>query len=476
MVDRSSAIRLLAAALALGVIADVAFDGRPLGLNVFLFASCFVGALALLLRKSAAPLHQGRRWMALPLLVFSAAFLWHDSRLLTAVNLLALGGAIALGGLRRTGHRPGEATVGDYAAGLAAASAGSVAGAAVLLSAELPWQDARVVIRSERARSVVRGLAVTAPIVALFGALFLAADSIFAGYVSSAVPRIGSTAPLHIVFVAVTAWLAAGLLRDLLAPREDARMVSAESLLRRRLPLRLGETEVVMALLALDVLFLGFVVVQAGYLFGGRGMVEAHAHLTYAQYARHGFFELVAVSLLVLPVLLAVNAIARTRRVRALSAVLVALELVVALSALQRLRIYQQEYGLTQLRLYAVCVVLWLMCVFVWASATILRGRVRRFAVGAVIAGFVATAALNVANPDALIARTNLSRPRVDVAYLARLSDDAVPTMVTRASQLPPPDRDRLRALLAARRTPTDSWLSWNLSRVEARRALARLR
>jgi hypothetical protein len=476
MIDRKVAVRLLAAAVGLGVLADVLFDGRALGLNVLLFSVCFVGALALLLRASSAPLHQGRRWMALPLLVFSAAFLLHDSGLLTTVNLLALAGAIALGGLRRTRHRPQDATVGDYAAGLAAASAGSVAGAALVLRAEIPWGEAATTLRGERARGVVRGLAIGTPVVAVFGALFFAADSIFAGYVSAVVPNVGAQPVIHVVFAAVAAWLTAGLLRDLLAAREEDRPVSADAVLKRRVRLPIGETEVVITLLALDALFLAFVIVQAGYLFGGSGLVEARAHLTYAEYARHGFFELVVVSLLVLPVLLAANALVRTRSVRVLSAVLVALELVVALSALQRLRIYQQQYGLTELRLYAVSVVLWLICVFVWASVTILRNRVRRFAVGAVLAGFVATAALNALSPDALIARTNVSRPRVDVTYLARLGDDAVPTLVARASQLPPAKRTELLALLAARRPSHDGWLSWNLSRSKARDALATLR
>ena len=125
MIERKLAVCVLAAALVLGVASDVLFSGRPLGLNVFLFAACFVGSLAVLLRVGRAPLHQGRRWMALPLLLFSAAFVWHDSRLLTTVNLLALGGAVALGGLRRTRHRPQDATVSEYAAGLAAAVYGA---------------------------------------------------------------------------------------------------------------------------------------------------------------------------------------------------------------------------------------------------------------------------------------------------------------------------------------------------------------
>jgi hypothetical protein len=470
-------VPLLGVALALGAAGDVLFNGRELGINVFLFAGCFVAALAFLLRKAHAPSHQGRRWMAAPLLVFSAAFAWHDSRLLTFVNLVALAGAVALGGLRRTQTRPQEASVSEYAAGFASAGAGTFAGAMHLLTEEIPWRDATRGLRSARAAPVVRGLALGLPLLALFGGLFMTADTIFKQYVTAAVPS--TTLPVsHVVLIAAIAWLGAGLLRDLIARREDERALPADWLLGREAP-RLGSTEIAIVLGALDLLFAGFVIVQARYLFGGSALVESHAHLTYAQYARQGFFQLVVVSLLVLPVLLAANALARDRKhlVRALSGALVALELVVALSALQRLRVYEQQYGLTELRVYAIGVVAWLVCVFAWASVTILRGRVRRFAVGAVVAGFLATAVLNVLNPDALIARTNLSRPQADLVYLQQLSDDAVPTLVAEASAAKDPlAREALRAQLAERSVARADWLSWNASRERARHALAQLR
>ncbi len=51
-------------------------------------------------------------------------------------------------------------------------------------------------------------------------------------------------------------------------------------------------------------LFLLFVVVQLRYFFGGAELVQRTTGLTHAQYARQGFFQLVAASALVLPVLL----------------------------------------------------------------------------------------------------------------------------------------------------------------------------
>ena len=457
-------LALLGVAAALGLLGDVFFHGRPLGLNVFLFVLCFVAALAVLLRVGRAPLHQGRRWMAAPLLLFAAAFLWHDSPLLTAANLVALGGAVSLGALRRTQPSPVRADVADYTAALASAGAGAFAGSIHLLHHEIPWEEAGRGVRGRRAAAIGRGIALGIPLVAIFGGLFLAADSIFQHLVTSALPDL-SHVWAHAFVAAAIAWLSAGLLRDLVAAREDRRVLSGDALVARRFTL--GATEVAIALGALDLLFASFVAVQARYLFGGP------AGQTYAHYARHGFFELVAVSVLVLPVLLAANALVRNRLVRILSYALVALELVVAASALERLRLYQSVFGLTELRIYTSGVVIWLACVFLWLCVTTLRGR-RLFAVGALVLGFAATAALNVLNPDALIARVNLSRPQVDVQYLGHLSDDAVPTLVRRLPTLRPELRSELGSLLLQRSHSDGGVLGWNLSRSRADELLDR--
>ena len=175
----------------------------------------------------------------------------------------------------------------------------------------------------------------------------------------------------------------------------------------------------------------------------------------------------------VFPLLLAVDYLTRgtehrARLVHALAGVLIVLVLVVMASALQRMRLYQREYGLTELRVYASGVILWLGCVFVLLGATVLRGHRRAFASGAVVAGFVATLALNVINPDALIARTNLARPHLDVAYVSQLSADAMPTLMQRLPTLAPAVRRPLAAALLRRSESTGGWFGWNASRAQA--------
>ena len=466
------------AGAALGIWADVLFQGRPLGLNVLLWALAFTAALALLLRLGRAPWRQGRRWMVAPLLLFSAAFVWRDSTLLTAVNLLALAGAVTIGALRRT-TRDERPAVTDYAASAVAAGSAAAAGAVVLLHEDIEWDEATRELRSEQSRAIVRGLALGLPLLAVFGGLFIAADAVFKSFVTAVLPSFDHPVE-HVGLALGAAWLSAGLLRDLIAAREEQRLVSPASMRRKRIAFPVGTTEVAISLGALNALFLSFVLVQFRYLFGGQGLVEARAHLTYAEYARHGFFELVAVAVLALLVLLAADALLRggagggVLLVRCLSAGLVALVFVVMASALQRMRLYEHVYGLTQLRVYAVGIIAWLGVVLAWFAVTVLRGRRNAFALGAVVAGFAATAVLNVVNPDALIARTNLDRSRVDIPYVVGLGDDAVPAMLEKLPSLRPDVRRALALGLLRRSNGGGDWRSFNLARSRADELLAR--
>jgi hypothetical protein len=441
------------------------FRATPLGLNLFLWIAALAGLLVALGRWGGAPLRGGRRWMIPTLLLFSALVVWRDSTWLVALDLFAIVVALSLGALRtpRPVHRAGLT---DYVVGLAHAGAAAGGKTATLMQEDIDWNELPRGEQGRQAVAVGRGLVLAAPLLLLFGALFVAADSVFQDYVSSAVPNPGELV-VHVALIALFAWVSAGLLREYLSSPEP---VDAEV----RPWFRLGATELTVALGLLDLLFLAFVLVQLRYLFGGASLVEARTHLTYAEYARHGFFELVTVAALVLPLLLLADwarrrdALRHDRLFKVLAGVLILLLFVVMASALQRMRLYQREYGLTELRVYTTGFMLWLAVVFVWAGVTVLRGRREFFYVGALVSGFAAILAVNVVNPDALIARTNLNRPNLDLAYLMRLSDDATPTLVNALPSLDPASRRLLYEELASRQKSED-WRNWNWSRHRAR-------
>lgn len=244
------------------------------------------------------------------------------------------------------------------------------------------------------------------------------------------------------------------------------------------------ETGIVMGLL--DVLFLAFVIVQLRYFFGGAALVQSSTGLTYAEYARRGFFELVTVAALVLPLLLGIHWLLRKdnpiheRIFRVLAGAQLVLLFVIMCSAVARMRLYQSEYGLTELRLYTTAFMGWLGLVFVWFAATVLRGQRERFACGALIAGFVMIGTLHVINPDALIVRVNTAQAQAgrafDANYASGLSADAAPALLEAMPTLTTDQRCVVALNLLNRLKVNEraDWRSWNWSRAAFTRGAGR--
>jgi hypothetical protein len=146
---------------------------------------------------------------------------------------------------------------------------------------------------------------------------------------------------------------------------------------------------------------------------------------------------------------------------------------------MQRMHLYVDEYGLTQLRFYVTAFMVWLAVVLAWFVLTALRGRRDRFAFGAMVTAFTAVLAINAVNPDVIVARTNLDRmqagERFDAYYLTCLSADAVPVIVEALPTMREADRrtveDSIESPSRWYRDDAD-WRTWNLGRSRARHAV----
>jgi hypothetical protein len=245
-------------------------------------------------------------------------------------------------------------------------------------------------------------------------------------------------------------------------------------------PARLRRVEWALPIGLLVGLFGLFVGVQFAALFGSDEYVLKTTGLTYAQYARGGFWQLLAVTVLALGVVLLTSryAPAPTPADRAwkrcLLAALTALTLVIVASALSRMWLYQEAYGFTVLRLVVLTGEMWLGVCFLLVLVAVIRlraGPVLREMAAAAVVALLALAALD---PERFVAAHNVDRyaasGQLDTSYLSRLSADAVPALV----ELPGAERcatlSGLRFRLAH---PDRNWTSWNSARAAAREALA---
>ncbi len=462
----SAARRILVEAALLGVLADGAMRNAPggLGWTLWVFALA-LAALNVARRRGLSVSFEQTAWLGVAV-ACAAAFAWHDSEELQLANILGTLVALAMFAMSATGRPAASiltARLRDVVTGGIYTIRDIIAGAPVLVVLDAEPLKLQAV-RGAASWTVLRALLITAPLVLVFTVLLSRADPVFASVFK--LPEIDVEVLVSHVFIAgAFAWWSAGFVRGALLG------VARRPALPEQLPVRLGLAEITTSLGAVIVLFAIFVALQLRWLFGGADVVLATTGLTVAEYARRGFFELVGVAVLVAPMILGTRALVVDdkviRRHRQLSLALIVLLGPIVASAMLRMKLYVGHYGLTTDRLYATALMAWLGFVFVAMAGTVLRGWARPFAAMAMLSGFVTLFTLNAINPDLLVARVNLGRSSsarsVDYVYLARLSGDAVPTVVNALKTSAPSPASCEAARRLQSRWPGNEDAPWNL-------------
>lgn len=440
----------LAGALVAGVVAATLLPGHAAGLGVAVTAAVAGAAVVPTLRRA-------RRWYDLAGVVAAVALVGVVAlRDATWVVVLCALLAAAVATIALTGARswvaialsPGVGVLGALRTGPWAARGAVVAGGT----------------RGKQATPLLRSAAVAVALLTVFGLLFASADAVFA----SLLPDLGlDLVPARVLtLVVVTGLVLVAMHVATTRPRWQVLSVPSGR------PVRLVEWLV--PVVALDALVVCFVAVQVGALLGGHRHVLATAGLSYAEYARQGFAQLVVVTALTL-VVIAVAARyaprARTTDRRASSAALAVLAVAtlgVVVSALRRMDLYIDAFGLTRLRLvvavFEVSLAVVLLLVLV-AGVRWRGGWLPRAVTGTTVLAMLSFA---VVNPDALIAERNIERYRagadIDMGYLRGLSADAAPAI----DRLPEPLRSCL--LTGTDSSPAGGIGGWNLGRERAAR------
>lgn len=359
-------LEIIQVALILGLLGNVLLRVGPWGINATLFNIAFVAGMYMLLRRHA-PEFLTRQTIALfgALIFFASMFGWRDSIELKTIDTFAIIAILSILFLPRMGLAARVAGVFQYGVAFLFSAFGSFFAPFLLLFNDIEWNKTPNNGFTRHLFSVLRGIAIVTPILLIFGALFVAADAVYAGWVQRVLNIEPETVISHLILTAVLAWLSAGFLRSVLIYDVDPFGSAASSPIPRSEPepvvhaessphipgnvsilehinisdppnepakdrpkvetkpaepkrwdwakfdssllptgFTLGTVEVSIVLGLVNLLFLSFVIVQIPYLFGGMELVQNTPDFKLAEYARRGFGELVAVAALVLPILL----------------------------------------------------------------------------------------------------------------------------------------------------------------------------
>jgi MFS family permease len=461
--------RWISALIGAGVGADLAL--RVLTVTSLATSMSLIALAVGLLVGGRISTRQGRTLIGLAVLWAAMLSIRTDPRL-AMFNVAAVGLLLLVATMR-------ESRVGDLRPSAVLAQASAAAVEPVLLVVETPGYFRAAFCREANGRRelllpVMRGIAIAVPLAIVLGSLLGSADVVFASFFS----HLGLSPILgHLLLFGVGAGCMATVLR--LAHRDvgSPRPLSTRSL---------GRVETLIVLVTLDLLFASFVFAQLlARSDAGDALLMAEG-LTYRSYARGGFFQLLWVASITMTVLLALRSSTaawarRDRLFLASSMTAVVLTLVIVMVAVGRLHLYIDDNGLTPLRFYSTVFSVWIGIGFALVALRIGGWRSgQAWMTSALVgSGLVVLFALNVANPEAIIARHNLARPeqRSILFHVDKLTEDGRAVLAADIDRFEPKLRAELRTRLCEDESALDSdrLLHWNLGRRNAGRALTDL-
>jgi hypothetical protein len=481
---------------ALGWLFDFLFWKMKPGVNFSIFATaCLMVAFYLLLSDGLRP--NRTSLILLPLFGFFAAvtfiraepmtmFLAYTFTLLT-MTLLAV---TYLGG--RWIHY----TLADYL-GKSLQLVGSMVGRPITFTTNIRKELAEAGVQPSKRNiwPVVRGIVIALPVIAIFASLLASADVVFGQRLTDLIQwfNIDNLPELifRFIYIVVIGYALAGVVLHASTESKDEKLVNEDKPI---IPPFLGYVEATIVLGSVVALFAAFVVVQFQYFFGGTTNINVEGY-TYAEYARRGFGELVIVAFFALLMLLTLSGITKRetetqRRIfSGLGVALVALLLVMLVSAFKRLGLYEEVYGFSRLRTYTHVFLIWIGLLLIVTIVLEISRKERMFTFAMLVASFGFAISLPILNVDAFIVNQNIQREvhaeandstNLDAEYFLNLSDDAVPALVSayQTPALPDSVREKVGASLACIRYERGldnrklSWQSFHFATHYADKAL----
>lgn len=291
----------------------------------------------------------------------------------------------------------------------------------------------------------VLGAVIAMPLLAIVLALLSSADAVFRQMTTSVLQGINFGNIFNVIFRIGFLFFASYLLTAYLCKHTLSEQVKDH---------RNGEPVLAITITGLlSIIYLLFSGIQIVYLF--LRQMELPEGYTYAEYAREGFFQLLAVSILNLIIVLLVMSYFRESKV--LKGILTIMSLctfVMIASSVFRMILYIRFYYMTFLRILVLWGLALLFLLFIGVVVSIYHSRFPLFGYSTVVVT-VLYAALSFAHPDYIIASVNVANalgnvtetqtengfflaeePYKDFVYLSSLSADAAPVLIPYMEEL----------------------------------------
>jgi hypothetical protein len=183
-------------------------------------------------------------------------------------------------------------------------------------------------------------------------------------------------------------------------------------------------------LTSLNIIYIVFDFIQIKSLM----LHKVATSINYAQYARSGFFQLMFISLInICIILISKYAKEETKYSKVMSIAMVFLTLVIIISSILRMHMYEAAFGYTTLRLLVYATLFTEIILLIPTVAYILNSKVKVLTYYIVIIT-IAYTLVGISPIDHIIANNNINRyyekHKIDIKYLENYNADNVPDLI----------------------------------------------
>jgi len=449
-------------ALILGILTDYLFFGKLVGISFFIFNLAIISFVLILTRKFGKRISKTQCFVLVLVVLFSFCLFLRSNSFLSFFNfygslyLLFLFFALFLSGSIL------NFSFAKYITLPLSFFVKSFPEAKRFIEKCKSMVPENNKVGSKEFRSVVRGIIIAIPFLVIFSMLLSSADQVFQSYLNK---FIGVDLDFEIVLralkIIIVSYLFLGIFSKITkgSDRSSEPTLEAENLkdsnpdpesaVYRTEDLKVaienkssGFIEAATVLVLIEALFLLFIAIQFFYLFGGKEYVWGiNEYVTYSEYAKKGFYELICVSIISFVLIYVIDVSGKRKTFKEkkifkiLGSVLILEISVIIYSAWTRMACYVEGYGLTLSRFLVFAFLFWIFFTFsVFLYKILLEKRKEFFFLAIFCFSVVFWIGINILNPDAFVARKNIERlsqgKNIDHYYLSRLSIDAIPETV----------------------------------------------
>lgn len=423
----------------IAILHSILFYGQKLGISVFLFCLAFCFFIICILEKNNKIKNKKALILVIPILLISATyFIFNNSFFyITNIFVLILLTAIMIvlavfnkTTLRLISNRIVYLILGPIE--FLEEAVGSIIETIVSFFKKKEVSKEK----NEKARKIIIGILIAIPILIVVLSLLSSADSVFSNELGEVIQTIfdldifKSTTYTNLFFriiiiLLISVYLIAllyNILEDNFGEKEctEAKKWSIDK--------TIGNT----ILTILNVVYLIFCYIQISVLFMKTGNMQSYE---YAEYARQGFFQLMAVSVINLIIILLTSKRNEVNKkltyTKIMNLCLSGFTIVILISSFYRMFLYEQEYGYTFLRLMVYFALATELILIIPTIMYILDVKINLpktyFVIIVLMYVFI-----NYTNINSLIAKNNIdrylsnsSKYEIDIYYLQTLGVDA---------------------------------------------------